>query len=504
MKRLIHFFSLAVLTQITLMLSQLVLLPIQVRLWGQVETAMWYSALALATVTYVVDCGLRTAGHSELMRASTDPVTFSVEAAQFRAIWSWIRLLVLLVTASLVAGDAGFHLLRHSSYPMWRATLICACAMETVLTIRITYLDTLGRYRGAEASYLCFALLRLTLSVPALLIFHCRAAGLAGIYLFAATVVLFGQGYCLCRTNPLLRLLDRYSELPLRTLALSRFTVAEPLANWARLSLPVLIIGQVASPIGVTTYVALRAVFGAGRTTIQQLARVASVEVLKVRDRYDASRADSVLIIFIVAAVFFGSTLGLFVVTDNMRALGLWLRHFDRHTFLEIALAFALTAPFFSYQIPMNLMFRSGELAWVAKRHYLFIFCSSLFAGIALLATSLTFYLTLLVSAELVLSISFFLPGKEKTALSTSHSEKAELLTAAGGSLLILVCWALVRQNLLGLFEATSSWPIFVSYGLALIAICSFAALLFVTYKERFRAIRSVMKADLPSLAVAE
>jgi hypothetical protein len=303
---------------------------------------------------------------------------------------------------------------------------------------------------------------------------------------------------------PLLRLDDKFPVLSFKTLALARHTVAEPVANWARLSLPVLIIGQIASPIAVTTYVALRAVFGAGRTTIQQLARVASVEVLKFKHRNDDNRAESLLTIFVLAAVFFGLTVGIFVVADNMRVLGLWLRHFDRKLFLEIALAFALTAPFFSYQIPMNLMFRTGNLAWVAKRHYLFVLCSGLLAGLALWASSLRLYLEFLVGAELLLSISFFLPGRERTVLSDLQAGKSGLLTAAFSSLLILICWTAVRHNFLGLYDAAHPGQMLLSYGMTVITIGSFTIVVSMQHREQFKAIPSLKKTNRPSLAVAK
>ncbi len=492
MKRLIHFFSLAVTTQLILMLSQLILLPIQVRLWGQGGTASWYSALAIATVTYVVDCGLRTAGHTELLKASADPAASPAEVNQFRQIWSWIRILILVVTVALISGDFVSNLFMHSAgYPVWRAALVIACALETVLVVRITYLDTLGRYRGAEASYFSLAVLRLTLSVPALLFLHWSAAGLAGIYLVSAAIALFVQDYWLCRSTPLLRLASKFPKPSWRVLALARYTVAEPLANWMRLSMPVLVIAQIASPVAVTTYVALRAVFGAGRSTIQQLARVASVEVLRSRSLGEMKRAESLLTLFVVAAVFFGSLIGSFVVLDNLRILGLWLKKFDRHVFAETALAFALTAPFFSYQIPMNLMFRMGQLASVARRHYGFLGYSAAFAGVSLLAKSLPVYLALLVVAETLLSVSFF------------NTARASLFGAVGASLTVGALWFAAQRNVGGVFLDFAARPLAESGLLFVLSGASMAALLYYAFGAHMSLLRRPQNSE-PSLAMAK
>jgi len=465
-KRLIHFFSLAVVTQIILMLGQLILLPIQLRMWGASSTALWYSAFAVASVTYFVDCGLRTAGHAELLRGST------LDVLQFRQIWSWIRTLLLAGTFLLICGDFAAGKLMHAGpYQISRVMQILACALESILIVRISYLDSLGKYRGAEASYFSFAALRLMLSIPALVVFHWQATGLAAVYLFTSALAVVLQGELLCKSIPLLHLTNRFPKLAWSSLALARYTVAEPLANWTRLSLPVLVIAQIASPVAVTTYVALRAIFGAGRTTIQQLARVASVEALKARAAGESKRADSLLTLFVVAAVFFGSMLGAAVVTDNGQLIGMWLKKLDHRLFQEIALAFSLTAPFFSYQIAMSLRVRMGELAYVAHRHYIFISVSLMFAGLSVVAASLPLYLLLLVTAEVTLSVSFFVP---------TRAGQAALQVASGGSLTVALLWLAAHRDLQSLAGSAAS---------LFIVIILFGSLLWWIYRPDYLAV---------------
>ena len=478
-------------TQVILMLSQLILLPIQIHLWGQVDTARWYSALALATVTYFVDCGLRTAGHAELIGATADPSGAPSERLRFGQIWNWIRLLVVASTATLICIDFVVNVFWSSGgYSLWHSCLILACSCETVLVIRIMYLDSLGRYRGAEASYFFFAALRLALSIPALLLFHWKEPGLAGIYLATAGLALLAQGRWLCQTAPLLRLDRHFFALSWKVLALSRHTVAEPLANWTRLSLPVLLLGHLAAPMAVTTYVALRAVFGAGRTTIQQLARVASVEVLKARTQQRSKHAEALLNVFVVIAIVFGSGIGSFVLIDNLRILGLWLRNFDRSLFQQMALAFSLTTPFFSYQIPMNLMFRSGELAAVAQRHYAFILSSLLFAGIALFGRSVALYLSLLVTAEILLSVTFFAPGKAQTTLVGSRSGLTAIRLAALTFIMMILLWLTARHNVGGCFVGNSLQQILASIFLFAGVMLTVAGVCYWTHQPELRLLR--------------
>src|SRR5205807_1372891 len=123
------------------------------------------------TITSVMDCGLRTAGHAEILRFVGRASDDRPAQEYFQQVWGWIRVMFLVVTVTLITGDAVFTaIFRHTPYPFWRAALTLAYAIETLLIIRIVYLDTLGLYRGAEASYFMFAGLRLALAVPALLV----------------------------------------------------------------------------------------------------------------------------------------------------------------------------------------------------------------------------------------------------------------------------------------------------------------------------------------------
>jgi hypothetical protein len=115
--------------------------------------------------------------------------------------------------------------------------------------------------------------------------------------------------------------------------------MAEPCANWVRLSLPVLVIASIAPASAVTTFVALRAIYGAARTTIQQVARVASVEVLRFRAAGQKATAESLLSLFMVLAALIGAGVAGFVAVDNLRLLSLWLKHFDLLLFQNINLS---------------------------------------------------------------------------------------------------------------------------------------------------------------------
>jgi hypothetical protein len=306
MKKFAQFFSFAAMTQVILLLNQVVLLPMQIRLWGNAETALWYAAIALATVTTVADCGLRTAGHVALLRLVR---TNEPEArAEFRQVWAWIRLLVVLVTATLLVADLTYGAL-HGMGKWQRAwvLLTLAYALETLLTIRIVYLDSLGEYSRAESSYFLFAAIRLAVAAPALLLFRVDPLKLCWLFLGTSVLGLVLQGW-LCNIPRGLRIFARFPHrLSFATVSVVRYTIAEPCANWVRLSLPVLVIALIAPDTAVTAYVALRAIYGAARTTIQQVARVASVEVLRLLGQRRKAPAHSLQSLFLLLAGLIGT-----------------------------------------------------------------------------------------------------------------------------------------------------------------------------------------------------
>jgi hypothetical protein len=476
MAQLFRFVSFAVLTQLVLVLNQLVLLPIQLRLWGVPSTAAWYGAIAVATITTFADLGLRTAGHVDLLRFVKDGD--QAAGANLQQLWGWIRTLILSLTVLLLLWSAVESSL-HGAFveTVWKDCLILAYAIETLLIVRIVFLDSLGHYSSAEATYFTFAALRLGLAVPALLLFHAGPQSVGVLYLATAIVGIALQGR-LCRKTGVLGLLDPVPRrLSFGTLATARYTVAEPLSNWMRISFPVLILQAIASPGVLTTFVALRAAFGASRQTIQQMARVASVEYLRLKVANRAEVATSVLGGFVQLGTFLGAAVAGLVLVDNLRGLGIWLTHTDRAVFQTVLTMFAFSAPFYSYQIVVNLMFRMGRLRGVALRQYAFILYCVLFAAAAIIVHSLQAYLWLLVAAEVLLSASFLLGHIDSTQPGARKIGARGMAGSLGGVVVLALLWAVVGRDPGGIFTAMTSSACMHSLEFWLIAVLGLATM---------------------------
>jgi hypothetical protein len=442
---LVQFASLAFMTQGVLLLNQIVLLPIQIRVWGTETSAYWYSIMALAAVTSAADFGLRTAGHAELIRHANDPNDHEARS-EFQQLWAWIRILIATTTVLLVVADFFYHhVYRGVPYPLWRPALVVGIALEVLLGVRITYLDSQGLYREAEAGYLVLAAARLILAVSALLIFHSSPVVLAWIWFFTGLFAIMQQSR-LCHRIGRLRLFEPIPpDLSFRTLATVRHTMADPCSTWVRFQGPVVVLSVFAAPIAIVTYVALRAVFGAARQTISQLSRYASVEYLALRQARKFELAEMHLCLMVLLTAFFASVVAALVVVDNGRLASLVLNKMDLPIYLEVAITFGLGNAFYTHQLLQAVSRRSGEVVQVARRQYFYMICAAVFAVIALALKSTLLWLSLMLLAEVLVALSFMLRPPSTSILSQTSAGWRGSLAAAASSVLIFTMWLVMH-----------------------------------------------------------
>jgi len=444
---LFQFASLAMMTQGVLLLNQLVLLPIQVRLWGNGLCAYWYSIMAVAAVTSVADLGLRSAGHAEITRLTHNPDDLEARR-EFSHLWAWIRILITTTTTLLVVADFLFHhVFLGQPYPLWRSALMIGIAAEVLLCVRVTYLDSQGLYREAEAGYLVLAAARLILAVGALLIFKAPPSVLAWIWFFSGIFGLVQQSY-LCRKAGRLHLFESLPPgMSGRFLNTVLYTMADPCSSWVRIQGPVVILAMIApkQPEFIVIYVALRAVFGLARQTISQLSRYASVEYLSLRQAQKGELAEVHLTLMVLLCAFFASGVAAFVIADNGRLASLWInKSLSLPVYQMIAVTFGLGNAFYAYQITQAVSRRSGEVAYVARRQYFYMICAVVFAGIALVVRSPAVWLTLMVLADVICALSFMLRPAADSVLSHTSAGWRGSLAAVTSSVLVFLVWLML------------------------------------------------------------
>ena len=441
------------LTQVVLLLNQVVLLPIQIRIWGHVSTAHWYTMLAIATILSVSDCGLRTAGHAELIRYAHNPADQQAKT-DFQHLWAWIRILICVAAVALIGLDLSYNCLyTKTPYSLWRAGLVLGVAFETILYVRLMYLDSLELYRQAEANYLLMPAARLCVAIAALTFFHAPPDVLAWIWCLSG---LFGIAHqsTLCRRIGLLRLFEPIpSGLSFRTLRIARYTMADPASSWMRANVPVLVLSAIAQPVAVTIYVALRAVFGTARQVILQLSRYTSVQYVWLKQSHQAALAETQFTLCVLFAAFFASLITGVVVADNFRLASFWLVGSDPTLYWQIAITFGLASPLYAYQIMQALMLRHGRVHEIAKRQYLYIISLIIFAAVALLIKSVLLWLILILIAEVTISLLFMLRTSNTTTSAGVRGSVAALASAVLGVSL----WLFVRYQPFDFLQQSST-----------------------------------------------
>lgn len=465
MKALLRFFSLTTGTQICLALSQILVLPLQLRIWGQATTSHWFVVLAIANLASVADLGLRMAGHAQLV---TSVRTGDQAASEHvREVWVLTRILVTGSTLVLAAAQLATSLGNDGGAELWAGAVTASIALDTLTIIRGMWLDTLGHFNRVEMLFLGLVASRIVLSC-AILLAHGQPSLLSAMLLLTGIVALVLQGRVISIPAELRLFAGGLRGARWRSIAVVRFVVAEPASNWVRLSLPVVVLSDLSSPRFTTTFVALRAIFGLVRQVVNQLGRYASVSYVQ-RQADNPDGAQTLLIRFTLMSTLVGLAVACGVVADHARLLGLWLTGVEPGAESAIALCFAVTATSYGYQVVAGVLMRSGDLAGVARRQYAYLLVSALAVAAAYGFKSIPLYLALLGFQELTIA------GLFVTAPSP-RVRQASLAAFAIAALLVVGLWLAVVMDFGGLF-ATSS-PLAVVSSLVVAAATTLVALL--------------------------
>lgn len=404
MKVFLQFFSLTIGTQICLALYQLVLLPLQLRLWGEATTADWLVILAIANLCTVSDLGLRSIGHAQLLASVR--LGDGAGAAYFRQIWALTRGIMLAVSAVVFAAQA-LGLTGHSgAFEAWPFVLIVTLLLDTLLIVRGCWLDTLGNFRRVEGLFFGMVALRNVLSIVALVAFHAGPAVLAYIMLGTGLAAVLAQAALLREPRSLRVFAPGLRDIRWPMTRVIPLAMTDPAATWIRFSMPVVVLATMASPTTLTTFVAMRAIFSLGRQVISQLGRFASIRYAE-RVSTDANQAEAVIGGFILLATLVALSVSCAIIADHGRLLRLWLHSGDPRLEPWIALSFAIGAAGNSFQVVSASKIRTGKIRQVAACQYLYIAASLVAAAVGYWSGSTLLYLALLAAQEVLIAVAF-------------------------------------------------------------------------------------------------
>ena len=441
--RFLKFFSLTMATQGCLLVNQVVLLPIELRVWGTDTVAQWVVLIAIANLAGISDLGLRNAGHSQLLLSVRSGDLAA--SREFKETWALARTLIMGITTVFLA----YQLWAGASSSALLSVITISVAFDTLTMVRGAWLDTLGHFNKIEALYLGMIASRVALSLIALATFRASPAVLSFIWLLTSIGWMVAQAVLLRTPASLAFFAGNYRDLRWRSLEAVWFVVSEPAANWTRISLPLVVFAVFAPPAFITTYVAIRAIFASARQVIGQIARYTSVRYVQRLEDGKAC-ADHIALRAIFACTIIGVVVSSAIIADHGRLLRIWLGSANVQADTFIIASFVVGAIAFGYQVIAGVMIRSGDVMGVAKRHYAYLgvcAAAALFVSIGVRSTSM--YLMSLAAQEVVIA------GLFVTALG-NHVRRGSITAAAVACGALGLLWVAVTLDTLGLFSANS------------------------------------------------
>lgn len=259
---MLRFLSFATLSQLAIIASQLVLLPLQIHVWGHDIVALWLSTLALTGILNVSDLGLRNAGFAALA-ANAPPERFSTLWTIMRGHMGLATLAVLAVVAAWLAPRAG------AEGSLFLFVLALAATAEVFLGLRVTFMEAKGLIAPAEALFFAMAASRVVIAGVLIAFFNAGPLLVSIVWLLSAVCAVCAQSFFrfVRETSP------AFGNWKLEDVAAAyrdaAWSAATPLVQWAQLQAPVIALSVFAAPALVSSFVAIRALFGTMRSILQ-------------------------------------------------------------------------------------------------------------------------------------------------------------------------------------------------------------------------------------------
>lgn len=363
---MLRFLSLATLTQAATIGSQLLLLPLQIHIWGHDAVALWLSTLALSAVLGFCDLGLRNAGFAAL--ATNAPV------ARFDTLWTIMRghmvlatLIVLGIVAVWLAPRAG------GEGTLFLFVLAVAASIEVLIGLRVTFMEAKGLITPAEAVSFGMAAARLVIGVALLATLKASPLVLSFVWLGTALAALFAQTV-FSVVNVSSPIFGRWSLGGWRdAYADALWSTATPLTQWAQIHMPVVALSAFAPPALVSSFVALRSIFGLMRSILQQLSRLASIRYGEWARAWGEARAQASLQLVAAVAGWISLGFGLALFAESFTFTG---RLFDLppdNGVRLMALGLAFSSILSVHQLFTLSLARFGRFALTGAANYAYV-----------------------------------------------------------------------------------------------------------------------------------
>jgi hypothetical protein len=360
-----RFLSTVLLSQAALVAQQLVLLPLQIHIWGHDLVAIWLAQLALAAIVGVSDLGLRNAGFA--LVAAND-----VEG-RFRSLWSVIRAhMFVAALAMMVLGLATFHARLRPEDVAFVVLLTIGATLEHFLGQRISLIEARGRIALAEAAFLIMTAPRFVLGGVMLYFFHAGPLALAVLWLVTAVVGLVFQEVT-AGIGKVAPFFGKWRFTGLKSVySDASWAASTTIVSWTQIQLPVVALSAFAPSAIVSSFVALRSLFGLTRLVLIQVSRPVSVKYGERSRAGDADGAKAQLLLIAAGIAWLAAGAGLAVFSERQLFTGPVFDLPRNQMVLMLTLTLALSSMFAIHNIFTLSMARSGGITLSGAANYIY------------------------------------------------------------------------------------------------------------------------------------
>lgn len=408
---MLRFLSIVTLSQATLVAQQLLILPLQIHVWGHDTVAVWLAALALAAIVSSSDLGLKNAGFAAIAAGETGD--------KFATIWSVMRLQML--ATGLVTMAISFVMFSGRIAPdqtVFLVVLTASSIVETCLGMRTPFLEAFGRISHAESAFLAMVATRLVVGAALIHYLHAGPAILSVLWLSSACLAVFLQEQ-FREVRTVAPLFGRWKFSHIReTYADARWSAATPLVLWAQIQLPVITLSSFAPSAIVSSFVALRTLYGLTRLIIQQISRIISIQYTRRVREISADNARAFLLVVAAGVAWLSAGAGLAIFAEKFWLTGPLFDIPKTPIVYLLILTLGISSTMSVHQLFSLSMAREGAFSTSGTANYAYFAGVAGTCGLAYALSNMQILVIGLAACDamlLTLIVHFFLRGQQGT-----------------------------------------------------------------------------------------
>jgi hypothetical protein len=305
---------------------------------------------------------------------------FSLVAAndlgdRFKTLWSVIRMHMMIAAIAMVAvGLASFHNRLQADDVAFIVVLTIGATLEHFQAQRITLIEARGKIALAEAAFLIMTASRFVIGGAMLVFFHAGPLALAFLWVASAAAGLIFQEIS-TKIGQIAPFFGKWKFAELKSVyGEASWAASSTIVTWVQMQLPVVAMTAFAPSAIVSSFVALRSLFGLTRLVLIQVSRPVSIAYGERLRAGDGDGAKAQVLLIGAAIAWFAAGVGLAVFAERQLFTGPIFDLPRNQMMLVLTLTLAMSSIFAVHNIFTLSMSRSGALTQSGVANYVYAF----------------------------------------------------------------------------------------------------------------------------------